>query len=255
MSTLSIIKIEDGLWQFSENLRENHNVDAYLVTGGRRALLIDALQDSTGVYQEIRKLSDLPLDCLICHGHGDHDGPACREIREAGGKVYIHPEDIPLAAQGRDFPGDFFTPILGGGSFDLGGLLLEVFHVAGHTPGSLAVLERKRRWLFSSDTLGSGPFWIQLPHSLPLRKIRDNIKAFYGELKQFDDLVMYPGHRYQSPNQLGLQYIADTLESIEFILEEKLKGTEVETPPGRQGRWVSVDHKSSLGLVYNPGNL
>jgi hypothetical protein len=123
----------------------------------------------------------------------------------------------------------------------------------------LLVLERKRQWLFSSDTIGSGPFWVQLPHSSPLHQVRDHVKALYDDVKQYPDLVIYPGHRYQSPGQLGLPYIADTLEALELILAGKLTGVPMEVPPqiraSGDNPWLSVRRKSSLGLVYNPDNL
>jgi glyoxylase-like metal-dependent hydrolase (beta-lactamase superfamily II) len=258
MGILSVTKIHDGLWQFNEKLGENHGVDAYLLTGEKRALLVDALQDVEGVYPEIRKITALPLDVLVEHGHGDHTGPAMREIKDAGGKVYLHPDDLPLLLDDKErhFTRDFFTPIQDGEKLDLGGTVLDIILVSGHTPGSLVALDRKRHWLLSSDTIGSGPFWVQLPHSLALHRVRDNLKALYNELKQYPDLLIYAGHRYQSPNQLGLGYLADTIETLELILDGKLTGTPVEAPAWAAANpWLSVKHKSSLGLVYNPEKL
>jgi glyoxylase-like metal-dependent hydrolase (beta-lactamase superfamily II) len=248
-----------AVWQFCEELGPGHSVDAWLVAGEKRALLIDALQFAAGVYPKIREFSSLQLDLLIEHGHGDHTGPAMGEVKEAGGKVYIHPADISLADPEGKYGKDFFSPIEGGAKLDLGGIELEIILLPGHTPGSLVALERERRWLFSSDTIGSGPFWVQLPHSLPLRTVRDNIKALYEDLKQYPDILIYPGHRYQSPGQLGLPYLADTLETIELILAGELRGNPIEVPPHIKAfaanPWLSVTHKSSLGLVYNPENL
>jgi glyoxylase-like metal-dependent hydrolase (beta-lactamase superfamily II) len=258
MGNVTVVEVQDGaVWQFSEELGPGHSVDAWLVAGEKRALLIDALQFAEGVYPKIRELSPLPVDVLIAHGHGDHTGPVMKEVKEAGGKVYIHSADIPLVTADGKYPAAFFEPLAAGRNFDLGGAVLEPVLVSGHTPGSLAVLERRRQWLFSSDTIGSGPFWVQLPHSRPLRTIRDNVKALYGDLKQYPDLLIYPGHRYQSPEQLGLPYIADTLETIELILAGKLTGTPVEVPPHFKAAnpWLSVTHKSSRGLIYNPENL
>jgi glyoxylase-like metal-dependent hydrolase (beta-lactamase superfamily II) len=261
MGTVTVTKRYDaeglGLWRFCEELGPGHSVDAWLVAGEKRALLIDALQFAEGVYPEIRKLSPLPVDVLIAHGHGDHTGPAMGEVKEAGGKVYIHSADIPLVSAGGKYPASFFDFVEDGQRFDLGGIILEAILVPGHTPGSLAVLERRRQWLFSSDTIGSGPFWIQLPHSSPLHEVRDHVKVLYDELRQYPDLHIYPGHCYQSPGPLGLSYIADTLETIELILAGKLTGTPMEVPPHfKAGNpWLTVRYKSSLGLVYNPENL
>jgi glyoxylase-like metal-dependent hydrolase (beta-lactamase superfamily II) len=253
MGAVTVTKEQDGLWQFCEALSENHSVDAWLITGEKRALLIDALQFAEGVYPKIREITSLPVDVLIEHGHGDHTGPAMREIKNAGGKVYLHRADFSLVNAEEKYPADFFSPIEDGQKLDLGGVELEIILVPGHTPGSLVALDAKRRWLFSSDTIGSGPFWVQLPHSLPLHWVRDNVKTLYGRVKQYPDLVMYAGHRYQSPHQLGLEYLADTLETLELILDGKITGTPMEVPSRHSGNpWLTVTHKSSKGLVYNP---
>ncbi|MDR0641651.1 MAG: hypothetical protein LBG07_04240 [Treponema sp.] len=85
------------------------------------------------------------------------------------------------------------------------------------------------------------------------------LRALLSLLKQYPDLLIYPDHRYQSPVQLGLPYIADTLETLELILAGKLTGTPVEVPLRIRSigdnPWLSVTHKSSLGLIYNPDNL
>jgi glyoxylase-like metal-dependent hydrolase (beta-lactamase superfamily II) len=257
MGEVTVTKVQDGIWQFCEDLRENHSVDAWLVTGEKRALLIDALQFAEGVYPKIREITSLPVDVLIEHAHGDHTGPAMKEVKDAGGKVYLHPADIPLGTAGGKYTADFFTLVQDGQKLDLGGVELELILVPAHTPGSLVALDAKRHILFSSDTIGSGPFWVQIPHSLPLHEIRDNVKALYERLKQYPDLVIYAGHRYQSPTQIGLEYIADTLEAIELILAGKITGTPMQVPPQMKGSnpWLSVTHKSSRGLVYNPEKL
>ena len=55
-------------------------VDAYLVVGTQRALLIDALETATGVLQAVRGLTDLPVALAITHGHCDHAGAALEEF-------------------------------------------------------------------------------------------------------------------------------------------------------------------------------
>ena len=269
MSGVTVTKIQDTggakVWQFCEDLGGGHSVDAWLVAGRGKAVFIDALQFAEGIAAKIREtlkgagLGALPVDALILHGHIDHTGPAMGEIKKAGGTVYIHPADISLANPDGKYDKDFFTPIQDGVILDLDGIKLDIILLPGHTPGSLAALERKRHWLFSSDTIGSGPFWVQLPHSSPLHEVRDHIKTLYDDVKRYPDLLIYPGHRYQSPLQLGLPYIADTLETLELILAGKLTGTPVEVPPRIRSigdnPWLSVTHKSSLGLIYNPDNL
>lgn len=257
MSTLRVTKIADGLWQFNE--KGDQDVDAYLLVGSERALLIDALMNCQGVYKAIWEITALPVDALVEHGHLDHCGYAAVEIKDAGGRVYLHPADREII-KGRtvvSFPPDFFTDIQEGARLDLGGIVLDILAMPGHTPGSLMALDRERQWLFSSDSIGSGPFWVQIPGSLPLGKVRDNLARVQGELAPYRDLLIYPGHRSQSPGQLGPGYIADVLETINLVLEGKLTGSPVNFGPFFPDAkdWLNVQHKSCLGLCYNPNNF
>ncbi|MDR0642805.1 MAG: MBL fold metallo-hydrolase [Treponema sp.] len=268
MSGVTVTKIQDTggakVWQFCEDLGGGHSVDAWLVAGRGKAVFIDALQFAEGIAAKIREtlkgagLDALPVDALILHGHIDHTGPAMGEIKKAGGTVYIHPADISLANPDGKYGKDFFTPIRDGVILDLDGIKLDIILLPGHTPGSLAALDRERHWLFSSDTVGCGGIWVQLPHSLPLHTIRDNFKVFCDRMKQYPDLLVYSGHRYQCPDQ-GLPHIADLLETMELVLEGKIRGTPMEIPPPMkaiaENPWYHAAHKLCRGLVYNPDNM
>ena len=102
-------KINEQLYEFTElsDLAGNGvkvpYVDAYLLIGTKRAALIDALQYSKGLYEEVRKYTDLPLDILITHGHGDHAGCSLKEFADAGCKIYMCMEDYDSLLQMSPF--------------------------------------------------------------------------------------------------------------------------------------------------------
>lgn len=75
-----------GVYRFCENAPEAP-VDAYLVVGSHSALMIDALEDASGVWNEVRRLTQLPVSLAITHGHGDHAGVALDEFVQAGCKI------------------------------------------------------------------------------------------------------------------------------------------------------------------------
>ena len=75
-------------------------------------------------------------------------------------KQLINPDDWELARNYTKIP-EFqkavgqrnlkFPPLLPvkeGDIFDLGGVTLEVYHIPGHTPGGICLLERENRILF-----------------------------------------------------------------------------------------------------------
>ena len=72
MKNCSVGKIGPDLFQFNEQNEYGPYVDAYMILGTKRAVIVDALQDAEDLYQRVRQITDLPFDLLLTHGHGDH---------------------------------------------------------------------------------------------------------------------------------------------------------------------------------------
>lgn len=169
----------------------------YLLCGEQKALVIDSVNGRENLFELCRTLTDLPLMVINTHGHGDH----------IYGNVYfpeawMHPEDFSIAREHFGFAEPEMAPwglkpcplhpLPIGEEIDIGGEIIEIVSLRGHTPGSIGLLSRKRRLLFSGDGLNSH-LWMQLDHSLPISALRSTIltlKSQYGHC--FDRLLM--GH-------------------------------------------------------------
>lgn len=149
----------------------------YLVIGEKRALAIDT---GTGFYDYkalIERLTHLPYDVVVTHGHPDHAGGVGQfDV------VYLHPADVAAAkrltyegavqygeimwnmsvgyrgvwgytpADARRFTRTpEFKPLAEGQVFDLGGRKVTVYELPGHTPGSCVLLDDKSRIAFTGD--------------------------------------------------------------------------------------------------------
>lgn len=223
-------KIQEGIWEINEETSPGAWTDAYLICGTEKALLVDCLQEATDVYEQVRKLTDLPVEVIITHGHGDHAGKGLEQFKEAGCPVYMSALDVKLLDEifGQKYPEGYFLPLTQQMEFDLGGVRLQVIPVGGHTPGSLVVLDEERQMMFSGDSIGSGHFWMQIKGTLPLAEFRDQIQSLYEQVKNLKDLCVYPGHRYQSPVQLNLQYVEDVLTLTGQIVAGQVEGEDAE---------------------------
>jgi len=116
-----------------------------------------------------RKPSDVKL-IIITHAHLDHTG-SLKPVRDAtGAKVAAHPEDAEYIAGrkrmappkgGIRFVFKLMSPFMKVEPVEVDQKIVEgdvvaglkVIHVPGHTPGSIALLDEKRKVLFSGDTI------------------------------------------------------------------------------------------------------
>jgi len=125
---------------------EDGTVRFFLLTGSERALLLDSGKNAPEARALAQALTDLPLSLMNTHADPDHISgnaafPTCR----------MHPAEEPnYRAHGGS--GELI-PVQEGEVFDLGGRPLEVIHLPGHTPGSIVLLDRRARILYSGDSV------------------------------------------------------------------------------------------------------
>lgn len=186
----------------------------YLIEGSERALLIDALTGVGSLKAFVRELTDLPVQVVNTHGHLDH----CGAVFEYG-ECFIHPADIALLYQHSDpsrrlefaksgaafgpLPvepvfGDVVPPravktypVQDGDRFDLGGVVLEAIAVPGHSRGTIVLLDRARRLVYSGDACNANTL-LFLEGSTSIEEYRESLLHFKAFQPDFD--VMYGGH-------------------------------------------------------------
>jgi len=149
----------------------------YLICGSERALLVDTLNGEEDLLEIVRTLTQLPVTVVNTHGHCDHVyGNVFFE------EAWLHPADESLMkAHFAMFQEDLDRRSLHpcptraltiGQTFDLGGVVLEVVDLSGHTAGSVGLLDRAARVLYSGD--GVNPhLWMQLEESLPIAHLQE----------------------------------------------------------------------------------
>lgn len=220
------VQIRENIWQFNEPNAMGPYVDAYLIVGEKSALLVDALQTRIGLYEEVRKITQKPLSVFFTHGHLDHAGLATAELHEAGVPLYMSLKDFDLLKGMTDYgeEPDWFIDLKPGTTFDLGGYVFHTLPINGHSQGSMVALDYENQLLFSGDGIGSGIFWMHLPFCSPLRVFQKELEALAAECKRCPELLVFPGHRNQSPVQLTGQYVKDVLTITNGLLDGSLRG-------------------------------
>ena len=256
---VEIEKINNQTWRISEVNRETENaVDSYLLCGTRRAVLIDTLMFTSNLYDIVREFTSLPLDVIITHGHIDHVGESLPVFTENDCAVFMDLRDLFLV-ENTNF--DFIKTVnfkdLGDKKlFDLGRRNIEIISFPGHTPGSLVLLDRNAELIFTGDSIGSGPLWMQLPEALTLPVFEKNLKELYDNLRCFDNLKIYPGHKMQSPVLLTSQYIQDTLKLTQDIISGTVVGEDdVTVYLGERIPCKKAKNGLMIGYIYDPNKM
>lgn len=257
MGKITITKINDHITKINETDEPKLNVDCYLVEGKQKAVLIDSLQDNVDLYKTVRSLTDKPISLIITHGHPDHAGVSTKEFIENNIDVYMNEKDKPIldSFTKEEWKNDLKN-IKNGGVFDLGEIKLEVIECAGHTPGSIVLLDKENQEMFTGDAIGSGGFWMQLDHSLPLHMYLENVERLYDLVKDYSNLKLYFGHSYQSDGIQSLQYIQDNITATIAILSGKLtSGLQILDMGYMKLKFCSVAYGKMKDYCFNPENL
>lgn len=211
--------LADGVtWIFEPHVKPFFRCNIWHVRGRERDLLVDSGMGVVPLRAHVPLLTGRPLVAVASHSHYDHIG-ALHEVAER----LAHPAEAAiLAAPTRasvliePWVSDaIFTAlppppyssttyavkaapatrlIEDGDVVDLGDRVLEVIHTPGHSPGSVALLERATGILFSGDIVYDGPLLDDLPGSdalayerslrrllaLPVRLVHGGHFASYG---------------------------------------------------------------------------
>ncbi len=231
----------------------------YLVTGEKRALLIDTLNGRENLKEIIREITNLPVLVVNTHGHCDHIyGNVFFE------ETYLHPADWDLHNLHFSFPDaqesfkNFglkpcrLLPLKEDDVFDLGGITLEVIPVPGHTQGSVALLCRKHRMLFTGDAI-NGHLWMQLNESTPLNVLEQSLHRLLSDYRSAFDFIL-TGHGKGPEDAALVEELAEGVIDLKHGECEKDKpyewfmGTDKAHPFGKEGQHVIIYNQTNLDI-------
>ena len=205
----------------------------------------------------VRQTSDRPLKAICTHCHFDHMGSLhefdCRLGHRAEAHVFANPTPDAVVYSGDwarieivspkahpDFQPETWTitpaPLTGyldeGDVLDLGDVAYQVLHVPGHSPGSIALWDRKSRTVFSGDAVYDGDLLDALYHSDPA-----TYRLTLERLHDLDAEVFHGGH-YPSFGKPRLREIVDA-----YLAGEQSMGSVLD--------WYN-DVTATIGDVYAP---
>ena len=157
----SVEQIDAASWIITDR-----DVRIFLLAGTEKALLVDSGHGSGDLAGTVAGLTALPVMLVNTHADYDHIGGNAQFE-----KAFMHPSEFARyrSELAGSAPADVNEPAPGEGSasdkepavfplwegdvIDLGGRSFEIVLIPGHTPGSIALLDRENRILLGGDSI------------------------------------------------------------------------------------------------------
>lgn len=211
---LEAVKINDSTYRIEDN-----GVRSLLFIGADRALLMDTGFGAAGSVREIvASLTDKPVTLILSHADPDHIGNY-----EEFDAASMHPSEMAYFFRNAK-PGAAVCPVWDGDIIDLGGREIEIVLIPGHTPGSIALLDRGNRVIAAGDSVSGGPVFMF-----------DNERSIYAYMASMEKLIslsgaydeIYPSH---GPFPLPPGQVVKALAAAKKLLAGELSPMEPPFP-------------------------
>ena len=240
-----VYRVRPGVFAIYEP-HQYEEVISYLILGSKRALLFDTGLGIGNIRYVVDQLTRLPITVLNSHTHIDHIGGNAqfsdvlgtdtaytrfntRGAPHAELEEMVRPERLcgnwPAGFKPEGYAISGFRVsrfVKDGDVIDLGRRKLEVLQVPGHTPDSLALLDRKNKLLFTGDTFYPGPIFLYVPES--------DVSAYKSSIERLAKLspaldLLLPGHNVPAEKPQMLTRLVEAFHEIEagkakFVLDQ-----------------------------------
>jgi glyoxylase-like metal-dependent hydrolase (beta-lactamase superfamily II) len=178
---METVKINDAAYSIEDN-----GVRCLLFIGSERALLVDTGNGQAGSIKSIvASLTDKPVQLVITHADPDHTGNNA-EFDAA----YMHPSEMAYYYRNAA-PDALAISLWEGDVIDIGGRRFDVILIPGHTPGSIALLDRENRIIITGDTISAGPVFM-FGNTRSMTAYMESLQKLIGLKSEFD--YIYPAH-------------------------------------------------------------
>ena len=232
-NSYQILELSENIWSI-----EDQHVRAFVVEGSRRTMVVDTGFGTADIKKTVEDLTDKPVFLVNTHTDRDHIGG-----NKAFDEVYMHPAEFDRYYSKQDVP-VLPNAVWEGDTFDLGGIVFEVVLIPGHTPGSIALLEREKRMLISGDSVQNG--------SIFMFGEGRNLPAYIESLKKLESMMNLFDTIYGSHGDVKIDadIIPRLREGAEKLFAGKLKAKELNPEHPLSGTGCMLYDCGVAGFLY-----
>lgn len=209
--------IHENTWLIEEKTKLNQGL-CYLICGEDKALLVDTGVGYKDLPEIVHALTDLPIEVVNTHGHVDHiggnhffdhiwlhekDRKIFRHHTDSGYTLVLLTEGMPAIAKPilrilmksilHVDPSGNYHYFGDEKVFHLGNRDIAVIPTPGHTPGSVCLLDRKNKLLFTGDTICERGILLHFKgEGCPPEVYHQSVEKIIACQQDFD--TIWPGH-------------------------------------------------------------
>lgn len=227
-----IKKVNENIYIIDQQM-----VRCFVIVGEKEALVIDTGAREIDFLLYVKQITSKPVRLCLTHSDIDHITNL-----EQFDKVYLHKDELEILKVNKKME---LITINEGYVFDLGGILLEVIHTPGHTPGSISLLDRKNKILFSGDTVSYGPVYM-FGQNRDMHLYLETLKML-EKMSQNDEFRnIYPCHNICP---IPVNVISELIECVKGIFDKSITGKEA-TMPFQMSIKPQLYQYKKCGILY-----
>ena len=214
--------------------------NCYMLWQGEECVLVDPGFEPEQILEQVLCKGKKVAAILLTHGHFDHVGGVKHIAAETGCPVYIHEADIRLPSRHTDGQIYHTHTYDEGDVLEIAGMTFRVLHTPGHTPGSIALLERDKHLLISGDSVQTGSIYM-FGAGRSLQAFRASMGKLIGIKDSFD--VAISSHN-------DLEILPEKLYELESLADDILKGNipEAKSAPSQMPAEVKIYGKNNVSF-------